>query len=143
MDYKRKVSNSHYLHIQAYSILNRINESGFSVPWVLIVRVFMFVQQVLLRLALWDCWLVVALGQTEHCHGRSDAERFCFSCSMRDARARKRFLINLTAIFWRKGAPTANLENDWEITFLHGYIELEGRSWRNTLPSILLVYCAS
>jgi hypothetical protein len=44
MGYKRKVSYSHYLPIQSYSIFNPINASGFSVPWVLFVRVLMFVQ---------------------------------------------------------------------------------------------------
>jgi hypothetical protein len=42
--YKRKVSYSHYSHIQSYSIFNRINASGFSVPQVHFVRVLMFVQ---------------------------------------------------------------------------------------------------
>jgi hypothetical protein len=45
MGYKRKVSYSHYLHIQSYSIFNRINASGFYVPRVLFVRVLMFLQQ--------------------------------------------------------------------------------------------------
>jgi hypothetical protein len=45
MGYKRKVSYSHYSYIQSYSIFNRINASGFSVPQVLIVGVLMFVQQ--------------------------------------------------------------------------------------------------
>jgi hypothetical protein len=44
MGYKRKVSYSHYSHIQSYSIFNRINASGLSVPRALIVRVLMFVQ---------------------------------------------------------------------------------------------------
>jgi hypothetical protein len=33
---------------------------------------------VLLRLAMRNCWLVAALGQNERCHGRLDAQRFCF-----------------------------------------------------------------
>jgi hypothetical protein len=57
---------------------------------------------ILPRLAPPDCWLVVALGQTEHRHGQSDVLRFCFCCSMRDARARKRFLINFGAILGEK-----------------------------------------
>jgi hypothetical protein len=40
--YKRKVSYSHYPHdIQLYSIFNRIDASGFSIPQVLFVRVLM------------------------------------------------------------------------------------------------------
>jgi hypothetical protein len=46
-------------------------------------------------------------------------KRFCFCCSVRDAQAPKRFLIDLRAIFWRKGAPTSDLENILEIAFLH------------------------
>jgi hypothetical protein len=97
---------------------------------------------VLLRLAPQDCWLVVALGQTECCHGRSDVQQFCFCWSMHDTRARKRFLIDLLAIFWRKGATTVDLENYWGVAFLHDYIKLEGRSWCsiNTLSSISPVY---
>jgi hypothetical protein len=63
-------------------------------------------------------------------------------CSMRDARARKRFLIDLRASFWRKGAPMVNLEKNWGVTFLHDYIELEGRTWPNALLSILSMHCA-
>jgi hypothetical protein len=33
---------------------------------------------VLLRLVPRDCWLVVVLVQNEHCHARSDAQRFRF-----------------------------------------------------------------
>jgi hypothetical protein len=66
-----------------------------------------------------DDWWVVVLGQTERWHGRSDVQQFCISCSMRDARARKRFLIDLSAIFWRKGAPTLDLEKYWLYLFLH------------------------
>jgi hypothetical protein len=76
---------------------------------------------ILLRLAPRDCWLVVALGQSERRHGQSDALRFCFCCSMRDALARKRFLINLLAIFWRKGAPTLDLDKYCLYLFLHEY----------------------
>jgi hypothetical protein len=65
---------------------------------------------VLLRLVLKDCWLAVALGQTERCHGPSDAQQFCFCCLMRDAQARKHFLLDLRAFFWRKGATTLDLE---------------------------------
>jgi hypothetical protein len=45
MGYKRKVSYSHYSHIQSYLIFNRINTSGLSVPRVCFVLVLMFVQQ--------------------------------------------------------------------------------------------------
>jgi hypothetical protein len=58
------------------------------------------------------CWLVVVLGQNERCYGRLDAQRFCFCSLMPDARARKRFSIDLRARFWRKGAPTVNLERN-------------------------------
>jgi hypothetical protein len=68
---------------------------------------------VLLRLAPRDCWLVVALGQTEHC------QRFCFCSLMRDGRARVCFLINLYVIFSRKGATTVNLENYWGVSLLN------------------------
>jgi hypothetical protein len=34
----------------------------------------------LVRLVPPDCWLVVVLDQNEHCHGWSDAQRFCFCC---------------------------------------------------------------
>jgi hypothetical protein len=44
MGYKRKVSYSHYSHIQSYSIFNSINASGFSVPQGLFFQVLMFVQ---------------------------------------------------------------------------------------------------
>jgi hypothetical protein len=77
----------------------------------------------ILRLVMWYCWLVVVLGQKEHCHGQSDAQRFCFCCSMRDARARKRFLNDLRACFWQKGAPTLDLEKNWGAAFLHEYIK--------------------
>jgi hypothetical protein len=60
----------------------------------------------LFRLVPRYCWLDVALGQTELCHGQPDAQRFCFCCLMCDAQARKRFLIDLRALFWQKGAPT-------------------------------------
>jgi hypothetical protein len=46
--------------------------------------------------------LVIVLGQNELCHGRSDAQRFCFFRSMRDARARKHFLMDLRATFGKK-----------------------------------------
>jgi hypothetical protein len=62
---------------------------------------------------------------------------------MPDARARKRFLIDLRARFWRKGAPTVNLEKNWGVAFLHDYIELEGWTWPNALSSISSVHCAS
>jgi hypothetical protein len=83
------------------------------------------------------------LGQNEGCHGRSDAQQFCFCCLMPDARARKHFLIDLRACFWQKGAPTVNLEKNWGATFLHDYIELEGRTWPNALSSISSVHCAT
>jgi hypothetical protein len=73
----------------------------------------------ILRLVPRYCWLVVVLGQNERCHGRSDAQRFCFCCSTRDVRARKRFLIDLRAIFFRKGAPTVNLEKNRGVAFPH------------------------
>jgi hypothetical protein len=34
-----------------------------------------------------------------------------------DAGARKDVLIDLCAMFWQKGAPTLDLENNWEIAF--------------------------
>jgi hypothetical protein len=73
----------------------------------------------ILRLLSRDCWLVVVLGQNEHCHGQSDAQQFRFCCLVPDARARKRVLINFGAICWPTGAPTLDLENYWEIAFLH------------------------
>jgi hypothetical protein len=73
----------------------------------------------ILRLVPRYCWLVIVLGQNENTHVWSDAQRFCSCCSMRDARARKCFLINLRAIFWRKGAPALDLENNWEMPFFH------------------------
>jgi hypothetical protein len=73
----------------------------------------------LLRLVRQDCWLVVALGQTERFHGQSDAQQFCCCCLIRDALGRKRFFINLHTMFWRKGARTVNLEKKWVIAFLH------------------------
>jgi hypothetical protein len=60
-----------------------------------------------------------------------------------DRRVRKRFWNDLHARFWRKGAPTLDLEKNRGVTFLLEYIKLEGRSWRNKLYSTLLVYCAS
>jgi hypothetical protein len=53
---------------------------------------------------------------------------------------RNSFLIDLLAIFWRKGATTLNFENYCEVAFLHDWIELEGWIWRSTLSSISLVY---
>jgi hypothetical protein len=98
----------------------------------------------ILRLVPRYCWLVVVLGQNERCHGRSDAQRFCFCCLMPDGQARKRLLINLRARFWQKGAPTVNLEkNRGTLFFTHAYIELEGRTWPNALSSISSVHCAS
>jgi hypothetical protein len=78
---------------------------------------------ILPRLAHLDCWLVVALGQTERHHGQSDALRFCFCCSMRDERARKRLLIDLRD-FWRNRAPTLDLDKYCLYLFLHEYIKL-------------------
>jgi hypothetical protein len=73
----------------------------------------------ILRLVPRDCWLVVVLGKNERCDCGLDSWWFwfCFCCSTCDARARKRFLIDLRAIFWQKGAPTLDLENNWEIIF--------------------------
>ncbi len=90
-----------------------------------------------------DCRLVVVLGQNECCHGRSDAQRFYFCCMTLDRRVRKRFWNDLRARFWRKGAPTLDLEQNPGAIFLHEYIKLEGGSWRNTLSSTSSVYCAS
>jgi hypothetical protein len=44
MAFKRKVSYSHYSHIQSCSVLNCINATEFYVPWVCFFRVLMFVQ---------------------------------------------------------------------------------------------------
>jgi hypothetical protein len=74
---------------------------------------------VLLRLVPRDCWLVVVLAQNEHYHGRSDAQRFRFCCLMLDGRVRKRFLNDLQVHFWRKGAPTLDLEKNCLYLFLH------------------------
>jgi hypothetical protein len=65
-----------------------------------------------------DSWLVVVLGQNELGHGRLDGQQFRFGCSMRDVRARKRFLIDLRAIVLQKGTLTLDLENNREIAFL-------------------------
>jgi hypothetical protein len=73
----------------------------------------------ILRLLPRYCWLVVVLGQNERCHGRSDAQQFCFCCSMRDALARKLFLIDLRTVYWRKGALTVNLEKNSGVAFPH------------------------
>jgi hypothetical protein len=97
----------------------------------------------ILRLVPGYCWLVVVLGQNERCHGPSDAQRFCFCCLTLDRQVRKRFLNGLRACFWQKGAPTLDLEKNWGATFLHEYIKLEGRSWRNALSSTSSVQCAS
>jgi hypothetical protein len=83
------------------------------------------------------------LGQKERCHGRSDAQRFYFCCMTLDRRVRKRFWNDLGERFWRKGAPTLDLEKNRGATFLNEYIKLEGRIWRNTLPSTSSVHCAS
>ena len=64
----------------------------------------------LLRLVPRDCRLVVVLGQNECGHGRSDVQQFLLCCLILDAQARKHFWIDLCAVFWRKGAPTLNLE---------------------------------
>jgi hypothetical protein len=98
---------------------------------------------VLLRLVPRDCWLVVVLAQNERYHGRSDAQRFRFCCLMLNRPVRKRFLNDLRGRFLRKGAPTLDLEKNRGPLFLHEYIKLEGRSWRSTLLSTLLMYCAS
>jgi hypothetical protein len=90
-----------------------------------------------------DCWLVVVLAQNERYHGWSDAQRFRFCCLMLDRRVRKRFLNDLRARFWQKGAPTLDLEKSGGGAFLHVYIKLEGQSWRNALPSTSPVHCAS
>jgi hypothetical protein len=97
---------------------------------------------VLLRLVPRDCWLVVVLAQNERYHGWSDVQLFLFCCLMLDGRVRKRFLNDLRARFWRKGAPTLDLEKNWGPLFLHEYIKLEGRSWRSTLSSTSSMYCA-
>jgi hypothetical protein len=52
-------------------------------------------------------------------------------------------VINLPAIVLRKGAPTLDLKNNWEIAFLHEHVRVEGPRWRTTLLSISLVYCAN
>jgi hypothetical protein len=79
---------------------------------------------VLLRLVPRDCWLVVVLAQNERYHGRSDAQRFRFCYLMLDGRVRKRFLNDLRARFWQKGAPTLDLEKNCLYLFLHEYIKL-------------------
>jgi hypothetical protein len=89
------------------------------------------------------CWLVVVLGQNERCHGWSDAQQFYFCCMTLDRRVRKRFRNDLLSRFWQKGAPTLDLEKNRGETFLHEYIKLEGRSWRNALLSTSSVHCAS
>ena len=83
------------------------------------------------------------LGQNGRYHGRSNARRFRFCCLILDARARKRFLNDSARDFWRKGAPTLNLENYWQTTFLHVWIKLEGRSRTNALSRISSMHCAS
>ena len=98
---------------------------------------------VLLRLVPRDCWLVVVLGQNECCHGRSDVKRFLFCCLFLDARARKRFLIDLRSDFCRKGAPTLNFEKYLQNTFLHVRIKLEWSNRPNTLSGIPSVYWAT
>jgi hypothetical protein len=101
-----------------------IREKAISRQFTIINFLGLSAIMISLRLQPPDCWLVVALGQTERHHGQSDKLRFCFSCSMRDARARKRFLIDLHAIFWRKGAPTLDLDKYCLYLFLHEYIKL-------------------
>jgi hypothetical protein len=105
-----------------WGIFHQIREKATRQQSTVIKTYGILAIMVLLRLAPLDCWLVVVLGQNERCHGRSDAPRFCFCCSMHDARARKRFLIDLRAIFLRKGAPTLDLENYCLYLFLHEYI---------------------
>ena len=82
------------------------------------------------------------LAQNERYHGRPDGQQFCFSCLMRYGRVRKRFLNDLGAFFWQKGAPTVNLEKNWGVTFLREYIKVEGRTWHNALSSISSVHWA-
>jgi hypothetical protein len=67
----------------------------------------------------------------------------CFCCMMLDQRVRKRFWNDLHARFWRKGSPTLDLEKNRRATFLHEYIKLEVRSWRNALSSTSSMHCAS
>jgi hypothetical protein len=76
---------------------------------------------ILPRLAQLDCWLVVALGQTERHYGQLDALqfRFCFCCSMRDAGKEEAFFDRFAPNFWRKGAPTVDLEKYCWYLFLH------------------------
>jgi hypothetical protein len=52
------VSYSHNSHIQLYSIFDRINASGLSVPWVLFVQVLMSVQHTPVGscFSLWVVW---------------------------------------------------------------------------------------
>jgi hypothetical protein len=97
---------------------------------------------VLLRLVPRDCWLVVALAQNERYHGWSDAQRFRFCCLMLDWQVRKRFLNDLRARFWRKGAAKLDLEKNREPLFLHEYKKVEGRIWPITLSSTSSMYCA-
>jgi hypothetical protein len=53
------------------------------------------------------------------------------------------FLERFARAFLAKGAPTLDLEKNWGTTFLHEYIKLEGRIWRNTLSSTSSLHCAS
>jgi hypothetical protein len=68
--------------------------------------------------------LVAVLAQNEPYHGRPDAQRFRFCCLMLDGRVRKRFLNDLYARFWRKRAPTLDLEKNCLYLFLHEYVKL-------------------
>jgi hypothetical protein len=89
-----------------YPIREKCNEITIycdTIIWTILANIL------LLRLVPRDCWFVVVLGQNEHCHGQSDAQRFRFCCFVHVVRARKSFLIGLLAMFWRfwrKGAPT-------------------------------------
>jgi hypothetical protein len=97
----------------------------------------------ILRLVPRYCWLVVVLGQNERCHGPLDAQRFCFCCMTLDRRVRKHFWNDSRRVFGKKELQRWIWRKNRGATFLHEYIKLEGRSWRNALSSTSPVHCAS
>jgi hypothetical protein len=68
---------------------------------------------------------------------------FCCCCSMRDARVKKRFFIDLSAMFWQKGALTLDLGKYCLYLFLHESIKLGSYTRTNLWPCIPWMYWAT
>jgi hypothetical protein len=56
----------------------------------------------ILRLVPRYCWLVVAFGQNERCHGRSDVQRFCFLLFDARSASEEAFLERFAREFFAK-----------------------------------------